>query len=335
MQKPQFIFRSGFFLVLLLLMAGCKKDNVPLEEIVVVANRAGSSLSYIDAQTNKVVHYQVIPGSEPMYAVYVPGKDRLYVGDRAQSKVHVINPATYSIENSITVGNGVWHMWADGKGKQLWVSNDVDKSISVIDIASGSVVATIPLGIKPHDVFVTEEGSKAYVSVFTGNDTPDSVYMFSTANYKKLAAAAVGKDPHLFHQTKGNQLFVPCQSGNLFVLNGATLKEIENIPAPGAHGVYLSPDNNYLYVSNITGNQIITVNTSTLTVSGQPVPAMLNTPHNITLNASGKKLFLTHSGAASSSVAIYDVSNGILTNGNVVTAGTNPFGLVYYKREVQ
>lgn len=320
--------------LLAILISACKKDETPIEEMVVVANRGGASISYIDANTNQVVHTQAIPGSEPMYAVYVSSKDRLYVGDRAQSKVHVINPATRIVEKSIGVGNGVWHMWADGKSKQLWVTNDLDKSVSVIDLTTDAVVQTISLGIKPHDVFVTENGAHAYVSVFSGNDSPDSIYLFSTANFKKLAAQAVGKDPHLFHQKKGNRLYVPCQSGNLFVLNGANLNEVKHIPLHGAHGVFLSPDDKYLYVSNITGSQVYTLDLSTLALSEPPLPALLSTPHNITLSTSGKKLFLTHSGAASSSVAIYDVSNGALTNGNIVATGTNPFGIVRYKREL-
>jgi YVTN family beta-propeller protein len=320
--------------LLAMLISACKKDDTPTEEIVVVANRGGASISYIDASTNQVVHTQAIPGSEPMYAVYVASKDRLYVGDRAQSKVHIIDPATHTVEKSIGVGNGVWHMWADGKSRQLWVTNDLDKSVSVIDLASDVVVNTIPLGIKPHDVFLTENGAHAYVSVVTGDDSPDSVYLFSTANFKKIAAQAVGKDPHLFHQKKGNRLYVPCQSGNLFVLNGANLNEIKNIPLAGAHGVFLSPDDKYLYVSNLPGAQIYTLDLSTLALGQPPLPALLNTPHNIALNVSGKKLFLTHSGAASNSVAIYDVSNGALTNGNIVTTGTNPFGIVRYKREL-
>lgn len=332
MHKSRIFF--GAITLLFILLTGCNKDKEPSEEIVVVANRAGASVSYIDAHTNQVAHLQTIPNSEPMYAVYVPEKDRVYVGDRAQSKVHVVNPVTYSIESSIDVGKGVWHMWADGKSRQLWVANDVDKSLSVIDLASGKVVATIELGIRPHDVFLTKDGSRAYVSVFTGNDNADSIYLFSTATYKKLAAKAVGKDPHLFHQSKGNRLFVPCQSGNLFVLNGANLNEITNIPLPGAHGVNISPDNKYLYVSNITGNQIYTLDAATLTLVGAPLPTLLNTPHNISLNASGKKLFLTHSGATSNSVAVYDVSNGTLTNGNIISTGANPFGITCYKREL-
>ncbi len=333
MHQLSILFRVP--VLFLVILSGCKKDKNAAEEIVVIANRGGSSISYIDAQSNQVVHTQTIPGSEPMYAVYAGEKDRLYVGDRAQSKVHVIDPATRQVESSIDVGKGVWHIWADGKGRQLWVSNDLDKSLSVIDLDAGAVVATIQLGSKPHDVFVTDEGSRAYVSVFTGNDSPDSVFLFSTATYKKLAARAVGKDPHLFHQAKGNRLYVPCQSGNLFVLNGANLDEVKNIPLPGAHGVNVSPDGKYLFVSNLPGGQLFTVNTATLSVSGAPLPALLATPHNIALNESGKKLFLTHSGAASNSVAVYDVANGVLTNGTIVSAGTNPFGLTFYKRSIE
>ena len=102
------------------------------EENVVIANRNAGSISFIDANTNKVLKTLSIPGAAPMYVVYVPKKDKLYVGDVFGNKVHVIDPKTKEVENSINVGVGVFHMYADGLGKQLWVVNDVDKTISVM-----------------------------------------------------------------------------------------------------------------------------------------------------------------------------------------------------------
>jgi YVTN family beta-propeller protein len=136
-------------------LAGCKKDNTGLqemqtehEEVVVVANKAGASITFINAKNDEVMKSLSIPGSEPMYVVFVPRYDKLYVGDRQQKKIHVINPATQLVEQSISVGNGVFHMWADAVGKALWVVNDADQTISVIDLASNTVVKTISLRSK-------------------------------------------------------------------------------------------------------------------------------------------------------------------------------------------
>ncbi len=306
------------------------------EEVVVIANRSGGSISFIDANTNQVTTTLPIMGSMPMYVVYVPTKDKVYVGDRSGKKVHIINPKTKAIESSITVGNGVFHMWADELGKQLWVNNDMDNTISVIDLNTNTVVQTINVDMKPHDVFLSKDGTKAYISVFNSNDMmPDKIYMYNTATYMKTGEANVGKDPHLYLLPSSNKLFVPCQSGEVFTLNGNDLSLISNNAFEGAHGIFPSPNQNTLFVTNITGNQIYSINTTTSMPIGMPIASLSTTPHNIVINEAGDKMFVTHSGAMATAVSTYSVNGSTLTAGTTITAGLNPFGLTYYKREVK
>lgn len=321
---------------LALFVTSCK-NNEPItvyEEIVAVANRGGASVSLINTTNNQVVNTIPIAGSEPMYVVYVPTKDKLYVGDRAGKKVHIINLNSKTIESSITVGNGVFHMWADGQGKQLWVNNDIDNTISVIDLNSNTVVKTINVGIKPHDVFLTKDANTAYVSVInTDANTPDKIFMYSTSNYTKTNEAAVGKDPHLYHLSNTNKLYVPCQSGQIYTLNGSNLSAISNNSFTGAHGIFTSPDQANIFVTNISGAQLYSINASTSTLNSN-INSTGTTPHNIVVNEAGNKMFVTHSGAAANTVSTYSITGTALTAGVTVTVGTNPFGITYYKRKV-
>lgn len=324
------------------LFSSCSNDDYhyidspkAYEEKVVVANRGAGSISFIDATSNQVSTL-AISGSEPMYVVYVPTKDKIFVGDRAGKKIHIINPQTKAVESSITVGNGVFHMWADGMGKQLWVSNDIDNTISVIDLNTNTVVKTINVGMKPHDVFLSKDATKAYVSVFNADAAmPDKVYMYSTSDYSKIGEASVGKDPHLYHLPTSNKLFVACQSGQVYALNGSNLSVISNNAFTGAHGIFPSPDQNTVFVTNITGQQLYSINATTGMQNGMPLMALSATPHNIVVNEDGNKMFVTHSGVAATAVSTYTISGTTLTAGITITAGTNPFGLAYYKREVK
>jgi YVTN family beta-propeller protein len=195
--------------------------NTKMEEKLAVANRVSSSVTFIDATTNTVTKTLSIPNSDPMYVVYVPKTDKLYVGDRANKKIHVINPQNQQVETSINVGNGVFHMWADGQGKELWVVNDMDNTISVVNLATNSVTNTISVDMKPHDIFLSQDGTTAYVSVFTNSSTSDKIYKYSTSTYAKTGEKTVGKEPHLFHAN--NKLYVPCQLGKTYILDGNTL----------------------------------------------------------------------------------------------------------------
>lgn len=319
----------------------CSDDNnmstiLPkqFEEKVAIANRNSASVSFVDAITNSATKIVSIPNSEPMYVVYVPKTDKIYVGDRSGKKIHVVHPKTYQIENSINVGNGVFHMWADGQGKELWVVNDVDNTISVVNLSTNSVTQTINVDMKPHDIFLTEDGTTAFVSVFTGSSISDKVYKYSTSNYTKIGEKTVGKEPHLFHSN--NKLYVPCQSGQVYTLDTNTLNTLYEKDYSGAHGIFVLPSQNTFFVSNITGNQLYSINSTTGDQIGNPLTSPNPTPHNIVVNNRGDKMFVTHSGASANTVSTYSVNSlGALTYTSSFTVGNNPFGLTYYKREIQ
>ncbi|POR14847.1 hypothetical protein BWK58_15410, partial [Flavobacterium columnare] len=311
-------------------------ENIMYEETVAVANRNSSSISFFDANTNSIISTLKIPNSEPMYVVFVPTKDKLYVGDRKNKQVHIINPSTKKIENSISVGNGVFHMWADELGKRLWVNNDIDNTISVIDLSSNSIIKTINVDMKPHDVFLTKDGTKAYISVINSNQSvPDKVYLYSTNNYEKLKEVNVGKDPHLFHLSNYNKLIVPCQSGEVYNIDGEKLEIISQKLYPGAHGLYPSPNLETIFITNITGGQIYSLKTNDLTQNESPISSSKPIPHNIVLNKEGTKIFATHSGPNNTSVSVYKISQNKLIHEQDITVENNPFGLTYYKRNKQ
>ena len=299
-------------------------------ETVVVANRGGSSISFIDAVSNTLISTLTIPDSEPMYVVYVHRYNKIYVGDRRNNKIHIIDATSKEVEGAIEVGRGVFHMWADGFGKELWVTNDIDNTISVIDLSSNTVTNTIDLEIKPHDIFLTWNAKKAYVSVINPDVTlPDSIYSFSTRNYEKTHAQAVGKDPHLFHIAAVNRLYVPCISGGLYTLNGNDLDEVSRIDLPGAHGIFSSLNPFRYYVTNITGSEVYGLETfdeDDITTISTPEAI----PHNIVVNFFGTKMFVTHSGALADKVTVYNLDRDDIVYETTVTVGLNPFGIAYY-----
>ncbi|UZT99675.1 YncE family protein [Chryseobacterium fluminis] len=338
MIQPKKLFASTLFLSLAFSIS-CSNNNEnaplpkPFEEKIVIANRGSASVSFIDPATNSVTKTLPIPNSEPMYVVYVPKTDKLYVGDRAGKKVYIINPQNQAIESSVSVGNGVFHMWADGNGKELWVANDIDNTVSVINLASNTVTKTIDVGMKPHDVFLTPDGTAAYVSVISSDSSPDKVFKYSTSNYTKTNEVLVGKDPHLF-RLSDNRLYVPCQSGKVYSLNADTMDLVFEKDYTGAHGVFPSPDQHILFVSNITGAQLYSISTATGSPASNPLPSPTPVPHNIVVNQQGNKMFVTHSGASANTVSAYNIaSSGTLTPSSTITVGTNPFGLAYYKRK--
>lgn len=66
-----------------------------------------------------------------------------------------------------------------------------DNRVSVIDTATNTIVATIPVGSAPLEVAITPNGAFGYVPAFFS----DNVTVFSTATNLPIATIPVGIDP--------------------------------------------------------------------------------------------------------------------------------------------
>src|SRR4249919_3779231 len=76
-------------------------------------------------------------------------------------------------------------------GTHGYVSNQIDGTVSVIDISTGAVSATIPVGNSPIGVSITPDGRHIYVANF-GDGT---VSMINTETNAVSAIIAAGRGP--------------------------------------------------------------------------------------------------------------------------------------------
>ena len=321
------------------LLAGTSLAVSAFGQQIVVANRASSSISVINARTNKVAKTVTVPGankSEPMYVVH-HGREVL-VGDRANNQVVAFDDKSYRVRRRLKAGKGIFHMWANER--QLWVNNDIDKTTSVIDLRSGREIKAVPtpadlarLGHKPHDVFATRH--YAYVSLLGGSDGKGWVIQFSTRTLKETRRAAVGEDPHLW--VRGRRLYVASQDANMVhVLDSRTLRRIQNLPVPAAHGIYMPRGSSNLYVTNISGggkDGLFMLSTWWRLRVRDKIDTKYPIPHNIAALPFGRGIYVTHSGATAKQVTIFR-RRGFLWWSRLVAVGSvevglNPFGLAY------
>ena len=73
-----------------------------------------------------------------------------------------------------------------------YVANLSSNTVSVIDTATNTVVATVPVGSDPFGVAVTPDGAIAYVANFISN----TVSVIDTANNTVVATVTVGTFPN-------------------------------------------------------------------------------------------------------------------------------------------
>lgn len=314
---------------------------------IVVANRGSGTITVLDSRTAAVVGTYELPMEagdttpEPMYVNHVSRMGRVFVGDRANDRVAVFDAQTFDVIGTVACGAGVFHQWADRQGDRLWVNNDVDNTITVIDTQSLAVLATIAvpadlvaMGGKPHDVVLDHRGRWGYVTVLGVDGPSDYLVQFDAETYAELNRQPVGKDPHLAIGVN-TDLYVPCQNTDeVLVFDPASLELVDEIMVAGAHGAAMAGNGKYFYTTNLPGGGaggLVTIGTRRNDLSGYPVDTPYAVPHNIALTPNGKVLYVTHSGGTADKVTVYDIVGpyGQPEYRGEVTVGLNPFGIGY------
>ena len=310
---------------------------------MVVANRAGGSISVIDVATSAVTNIPLPAGAntpEPMYVTYSPANDILFVGDRANNRVVAFNARTYAVVNpGIAVPAGVFHMEGSSVTNRLWVVSDTSKQVSVIDMLSfanlGATNTPNDLGpnAAPHDIIVEPDGSAAYVTILgTSSATNDNVVKYANSpGFPEVDRTVAGEGAHVSLGPLNNHLYLPAGAG-VDIVSRATLEpSAPSIAITNAHGIIPSSDGQTLYTTSFPGNGVnglhaIDLATNTLLDSVDTPTG----PHNVAVSSDDTRLYITHSGAASTVVSIFNIADANRNSPvflTTVNAGLNPFGI--------
>jgi DNA-binding beta-propeller fold protein YncE len=318
----------------------CKKDNAEqFDEYFVVTNLASNSLSVIDASSKTMTTTVNIPSSLLYYSIYLPLLDKIYVTDAGNSAVQIVNAGSHTLEGRISVGAGtIMHMTGDKKNNKLWVVNNTAKTITEINANNNTAVYTLQLNETPHDIAVNATGSKIFVSVNKAGTWFIDAYStdLATGSYKLVDSKGFGSNwLHFAYSAANNKLFAADQGmGMLWALNPDNLTATApSVSVQGAHGITLSADEKWSYVSSITENKIYVYNNSTNSISSEITASFTPNVHNIAVTRNNDWLMDTHSGASSTTALIYSINNSSLTENTKMSVGTNPQGILCYARK--
>ena len=312
----------------------------PTGSRIAVANRGTNTVTLIDTKSERTIDLILEKGSEPMYAQNLFFADEIWLGDRGNNRVIVYDALRLRRKAEIPTGKGVFHMWNNGTLGQMWVVNDIDKTMTVIDLRTKQVLATVPIptdlatNFKPHDVTVTSES--AIISLLGANGSDEGwLIKYSGKSFQETNRVKVGGDPHLFYWGFSNSLlYVATQiDGKVLRMDPSTLELLGEIDIPGAHGIWADESETNLYVTDIESsdgkNSVYTIDLASFSlVPGTPADAPLPFPHNVMVSLDNKKLFITHS-QDSEFTSIYDLDKtGVPEDSRIVKTGATPFGIM-------
>lgn len=167
-------------------------------------------------------------------------------------------------------------------GPRLYVSNETEGSISVIDTSTNRLLRTVPVGKRPRGIRTTRDGRTVYVALSgspiagPGVDesklpppdrSSDGIGVVDAASGRLLRILKSGTDPEQFALSSDERrLFVANEdAGQISVVDvdtGAIVKTIAVGEEP--EGVDLSPDGRHVYVTSEGENQVAVVDTTSL-----------------------------------------------------------------------
>jgi PQQ-dependent catabolism-associated beta-propeller protein len=149
-------------------------DLSPDGNMLYVSNEEDATLTAFDLSTRKK-SFEVKVGGEPEGVKVSADGKLVYVTSEVASMVHVIDVATRKIVKDIPVGKRPRRFLL--VGAELWVSSELDGSVSIIRTSDHTVQATVPFkpqGMRSEDVTpvgmaLSPDGKTAYVGLGRAN----------------------------------------------------------------------------------------------------------------------------------------------------------------------
>jgi YVTN family beta-propeller protein len=283
------------------------------------ATFAGLSLDEAGAGYTLVATVGTVSGESDAFNVTRPS---LYVGDYgpAASAVTVVDLATGSVLETITVGTGPAGIAITPDGLFAYVANRFGNSVSVIETPGNTVVQTIPMD-DPELARMSPDGKMVYVANFSVG----RVSVIETATNTVVETIPVGSGPYgVGFSPAGDFAYVANgNSESVSVIETATSSVVATVTVgQGPTDVVVTPDGEKVYVTNATDNNVSVISTASNTVIAT-IPLGDNTSL-ATVTPDGSAVFVANFG--SDNVSRIETANDVVSA--TIPVGDGPFAVV-------
>ena len=211
-------------------------------------------------------------------------------------------------------------------GEWVYVTNEDSRDLTVIDAATDSVIATIPVGTRPRGVRVSPDGKTVYVALsgspkcpptmpdeecdkLQADRTKDGVAVVDVASRKTIKVFPAGLDPETFDVSQdGSKLFVSNEDADsATIVDVASGQAVANVKVgKEPEGVTVSPDGKTFWVTGETDHNITGIDIATgkmiamIDIQGKRPRAMAFMPD-------GSRAYVTSE--VSGTVSVVDIPN--------------------------
>jgi YVTN family beta-propeller protein len=306
--------------------------------VLLVVNKGDETLGIVDPRMGQQIATVAEGGTTGHEVAASPDGKTAYVPIYGNSGVGkpgtdgrnmvAIDIASRKVVGNVDFGHGVRpHCAVIGpKDGMLYVTTELDKSISIIDPKTLKIVGTIPTGQpESHMLAITPDGKRGY----TANVGPGTVSVLDMENRKTITVIPVsGEVQRIAISTDGKLAFTSDQTKpQLVVIDTASNKVKTWIPLPAAgYGTATTPDGRWLVVAVRTANKVAIVDLGAMKVAKLiDVPAA---PQEALVRPDGKVAYVSCD--ASHKVAAIRTSDWTVEK--LIDAGPSADGLAWAGR---
>jgi YVTN family beta-propeller protein len=329
-------FRSTVVLLVLpLALSGSSVKAVEHDGMLLVAEKGGRSLAIVDSASGQVTA-SVPEGGVTGHEVAASPDGRLaYVpiyGDSGVGKpgtdgrnLVVIDVASHKVVGNIDFGHGVRPHFAvfGPKDGLLYVTTELDDSVTIIDPGSMKIVGSIPTGqAESHMLAISHDGRRGY----TANVGPGTVSVLDLEARKTIAVVPVSAQTQRISVSMDDRMvFTADQTKPELAVIDTTKKQVSTrIPLPGiGYGSAPTIDGRWLLIALPDLNQVAVIDLKALQVARTiSVPSA---PQAVLMRPDGKVAYV--SCEASDQVAEIDLSDWKVAR--LIHTGKNADGMAW------
>ena len=319
----------------LLMMDASAAPQTPAKALLLAANQGDRDLSIIDPAAARqlatvpeggITGHEVATSPDGQTA-YVPIYGSAGVGKPGTDgrEMVVIDLATRTVTGKVDFGHGVRPHCPvyDRASGMLYVTTELDQTVTVIDPRTLKIVGTVPTGQKEsHMLVISRDGKRGY----TSNVGAGSVSVLDLAARKTIAVIPISSESQRIAISNDDKMvFTSDQTKpQLAVIDTATnqIKTWVPLPAVG-YGTSPTPDGRFLLVALPKANQLAVVDLASLkVVRTVDVP---DDPVKVLARPDGKVAYVSCSRAKQ--VAVVDLSQWKVDS--LIDAGKGVDGLAW------
>jgi YVTN family beta-propeller protein len=246
-----------------------------------------------------------------------PGGGRLYTGEYEPSSGYdptqfdaFAGVGSHARLGSIPSGGGDPNVpVVSPDDSRVYITNSASANVGVIDVATSSVVTTVPVGTTPWGAAITPNGSKVYVANRGGPS--GSISVIDTGSNTVSGTIPVGLAPWgVAVNPAGTKVYVANSGSNsVSVIDTATDTVIGTVYVGATpHWLAVAPDGGRVYVSNNGSGTVSVIETGTDTVI-QTV-TVGSTPEGVAVRPDGSEVYVVNSViSAASSLSVISPSD--------------------------